>query len=797
MELRKNNKIDYDINQIQHIVKKFNVTQDVAEILLQRGFSEDDKIEKFLNPQVKDMYDPYLFNNMTKVVSRIKKAINNKESILIFGDYDVDGITSSYILLDYLKSLNCIVNTFLPNRYSDGYGLTRDAVNFVINEYKPSLIITVDCGISGFEEVEYIKSKGIDIIVTDHHDCPEILPNCLIIDAKVPNEKYPFKELCGAGVALKVVEALAGRDVALKYLPVCAIATVSDIVPLVDENRVIVKLGLDNPLNAFPDGISALCKELKLGNKLNSQDVSFKVAPKLNAAGRMGDANHSLKLYLEKDKNTIRKLIAQLLEYNVERQDLCNVVYQDCLKQLSNINLADKKVIVLANKNWNIGILGIVAARLTDEFKRPTFLLGEEGGFYKGSCRSIEGINVHEILTQLSDILTSFGGHVMAAGMTIEKDKLPIFKSRIEKIVNQQYGEKYFEPYYEYDLEIDANEISLERLRGLEILAPYGCQNLTPLFKITFDKATITPMKNNSNHLTIQLPKVTLLAFNFGEYFNIVSQSSTKECVAELWVDTFRGNSSCKGIVQLIQIKDSPNVSAERVGGEYIKQLSLNSNGQKAKYLSYNKNDLQKLLDSSKSKLYGTLIIANTLQSYKDFCSHFGDTYSIVNHEYLNITSSCGYNTICLCPALENNYKNFNRIILLDSVLDEAYIVYLNQNSSAQIFIPSSTPFLFYPFKNIDLSRKVFGEYFNLIKKVSKQNLVAFDDFNYFNKMKKVQHNLNYVQFVACLLTFEQLGLIQINKETGNYYIKMLSHNSTQLNQSKFYNKLELILKTY
>ena len=797
MELRKNNKVQYENNQIQHIVKKFNVTCDVAEILLQRGFSEDEKIAKFLNPQMEDMHDPYLFNNMAKVVERIRTAINNKENILIFGDYDVDGITSSYILLDYLNSLGCTVNTFLPNRYSDGYGLTRDAVNFVINEYKPSLIITVDCGISGFEEVEYIKSNGIDVIVTDHHDCPEVLPNCLIIDAKVPNENYPFKELCGAGVALKVVEALAGRDVALKYLPVCAIATVSDIVPLVDENRVIVKLGLDKPLNAFPDGISALCKELKLGNKLTSQDVSFKVAPKLNAAGRMGDANHSLKLYLEKDKNTIRKLIVQLLEYNTERQDLCNIVYQDCLQQLSNINLADKKVIVLANKNWNIGILGIVAARLTDEFKRPTFLLGEEGGFYKGSCRSIEGINVHEILTQLSDILTSFGGHVMAAGMTIEKDKLPIFKSRIEKIVNQQYGEKYFEPYYEYDLEIDANEISLERLRGLEILEPYGCQNLTPLFKITFDKATITPMKNNSNHLTIQLPKVTLLAFNFGEYFNIVSQSSTKECVAELWVDTFRGNSSCKGIVQLIQIKDSPNVSAERVGGEYIKQLSLNSNGHKAKYSSYNKNDLQKLLDSSKSKLYGTLIIANTLQSYKDFCSHFGDTYSIVNHEYLNITSSCGYNTICLCPALENNYKNFNRIILLDSVLDEAYIVYLNQNSSAQIFIPSSTPFLFYPFKNIDLSRKVFGEYFNLIKKISKQNLVAFDDFNYFNKMKKVQHNLNYVQFVACLLTFEQLGLIQINKETGNYYIKMLSHNSTQLNQSKFYNKLELILKTY
>ena len=296
MKFRKNNKVKYSDKQIEHIVKTFNVTADVAEILLQRGMSDDKEIKKFLNPQINDMHDPYLFNNMKKVVERIKKAIANKENILIFGDYDVDGITSSYILLDYLQNLGCTTNTFLPNRYSDGYGLTRDAVNFVINEFKPSLIITVDCGISGYEEVEYIKSKGIDVIVTDHHDCPEVLPDCLIIDAKVPNEKYPFKELCGAGVALKVVEALAGRDTALKYLPVCAIATVSDIVPLVDENRVIVKLGLDKPMTAFPDGIAALCKELKLGNKLTSQDVSFKVAPKLNASGRMGDANHSLKL---------------------------------------------------------------------------------------------------------------------------------------------------------------------------------------------------------------------------------------------------------------------------------------------------------------------------------------------------------------------------------------------------------------------------------------------------------------------------------------------------------------------
>ncbi|MBO5103124.1 MAG: single-stranded-DNA-specific exonuclease RecJ [Clostridia bacterium] len=797
MDFKRNNKFLVEQSEINRIVQKFKVSQDVAQVLLMRGFNDDEQIQKFLYPQISDMHDPYLFKDMEKVVERIKNAIKTKEKILIFGDYDVDGITSSFILLDYFKSVGCKADTFLPNRYSDGYGLTHDAVNYVINQFNPSLIITVDCGISGYEEIEYIKSKGIDVIVTDHHDCPELIPNCLVIDAKIPNQTYPFRELCGAGVALKVVEALAGRDIALKYLPVCAIATVSDIVPLVDENRVIVKYGLDRPLNAFPDGIVALCKELKLGTKITSQDVSFKIAPKLNASGRMGDANHSLRLYIEKDRGTIKRLITQLLEYNTERQDLCNVVYVDCINELKKVNLADKKVIVLANKNWNIGILGIVAARITDEFKRPTFLLGEEGGFYKGSCRSIEGLNVHEVLTQLNDILTSFGGHVMAAGMTIAENKIDEFKTRLENIIETQYADKFFEPYYEYDLDIDVKDICIERLRGLEILEPYGCQNNIPTFKIQFEKGTITPMKKNSNHLTIQLPTINLLAFNSGQYFNLVSQSSVKECIAELWVDTFRGVSSCKGIVKHLQIAGVPNVGAERIGGEYIKQLALQSNGKKPIYSTYKKQDLDVLLNDTDNKIYGTLVIANTLQSYREFKALYADKYNIICNEYLNITDSCGYNTLCLCPSLENDYRNFNRIILLDSVLDEAYVVFLNENSNAKVLIPSSTPFLYAPFKMIDLSRKTFGEYFNLIKKSSKSCLVAFDDYNYFNKIKRTQHDLNYVQFVACLLTFKQLNLLEINDEIGNFYITLKSTAPTQLNQSQFYNKLELILKSY
>ncbi len=797
MELRKIKNENLTEKNINHIVDKFGVSRDVAEILLLRGIDTDDKVSKFLKPEIKDMYDPFLFNEMDKVVARINRAIENCENVLIFGDYDVDGITSSYILLDYFRSVGLKVNTFLPNRYSDGYGLTRDAVNYVLNTFKPSLIITVDCGISGYEEVEYIKSKGVDVIVTDHHDCPEILPKCPIIDAKIPNQRYPFRELCGAGVALKLVEALSNRETALKYMPVCAIATVSDIVPLVDENRVIVSYGLDKPLSAFPDGIAALAKELKLGNRLTSQDVSFKLAPKLNAAGRMGDANHSLKLYVEQDKNEIRKIISQLLEYNTERQDLCNIVYADCIAELKNINLSNQKVIVLAKKGWSIGILGIVAARLAEEYNRPTFLLGEEGGFYKGSCRSIEGMNIHSLLSSLSDILTSFGGHTMAAGLTIAPDKIDEFKTRLNALVKEQYDEEFFAPYYNYDLDIDPEEISVERLQKLEILEPYGCQNPTPVFRLVFERAAVAPMKSNPKHIAIQLKNINLLAFNSEEYFNMASQSGEKECIAELWVDVFRGNASCKGIVKRLQISASPNIGAERIGGEYIKQLALSSQGLHPKFAPYNKQDLAGLLKNTDSKLYGTLVIANTLQSYKDFIENYNDKFKIVCYEYLTLTNNNGYNTLCLCPSLDNDFKNFNRIILLDGVLDEAYIVFFNVNSRARVFLPNATPFVYSPFASLDLSRKTFGEYFNMFKKSSKLNTVAFDDFNYYNKIKRMYHDINYVQFVACVETFKQLDLIEIEDETGFYSIKMKSATPTQLTKSQFYNKLELIMKSY
>jgi len=796
MNFRKITSKSVTAERVAEISQKFSVTEPVAELLLLRDFTTDEQVYKFLNPSLKDLHDPMLLDDMPKVVAKIRQIMAEKKRILIFGDYDVDGISASYILLDFFKKLGVAVDAFLPNRYVDGYGLTVDALDKEIARFHPHLIITVDCGISGYKEVEYIKSQGIDVIITDHHDCPPIMPDCLVIDAKKPNQKYPFNELCGTGVAFKLVEALTNRETAMKYLPITALATVADIVPLLDENRAIVKFGLDHPLQDFPLGVAMLAKELKIKDKLSSQDISFKLAPKINAAGRMGNAQHSLSLYLEKDRTQINKMIAQLLEYNIERQDICSIVYEDCVTELKKINLANHKVIVLAKDNWNIGILGIVAARIAEEYNRPTFLLGREGDYYKGSCRSLSGMNVHSLLTKLESMLVSYGGHVMAAGLTVAVDKFPEFAKSIEELVQKEYPDTFFVPYDEYDVDVDVKDINAKYIDAFSKLEPFGCQNPVPMFRFLFDKCVCNPMKNNSQHLMIQLPNITLLSFNKPELYNLISQHSEKECLVELQVDSFRGNRTCKGIIKAVQLNSYPNVSAERIGGEYIKQLSLSSFGQKPQYSTYNRNSLDEILNKQQS-FYGTLIIANTLQSYKNFVEQSNYVKHLVCYEYLNLTNANGFNTLCLCPSIYNHLNNFNRIILLDSVLDDAYVTALNNKTQAEIYLPQNAPFLYAPFRDIDLSRKVFGEYFNLIKMASKQKIIGFDDFNLFNKLKRINKNINYVQFVACLYTFEQIGVINIYDAVGNYFIEVNNGASSLLEKSQFYNKLDLILKTY
>ncbi|MCL2540342.1 MAG: single-stranded-DNA-specific exonuclease RecJ [Firmicutes bacterium] len=798
MEYRKAYNGNINEEDIRRICAGFSVAPQVAEFLLAKGFKDDKQIHEFLNPSEKHFHDPFLLKNMHEAVDRINKAVKNNERINIFGDYDADGITATAVLIDYFKGIGAAVSHFLPNRYTDGYGLTLEAIDRVITDFNPGLIITVDCGISSHAEAEYIKSKGLDVIITDHHDIPEKLPDCLILNAKLGGQRYPFNELCGAGMAFKLVHALAGIETAKKYLPIVAIATVSDIVPLLDENRAIVALGLKDSAKALPIGLRLLADSLNLKGALTASDISFKLAPKINASGRMGNAEHSLKLYTETNKTKLLEIIAQLQEYNTERQNLCNIVHTECVKALNNQNMANLQAIILTGENWNIGILGIVAARIAEEFNRPTFLLGRDGNEYRGSSRSIPNMNIHELLTKLSDCLESFGGHPMAAGLTIHESRIEEFKTRANALISTTYPDEVYVPFRNYDIEIDCNKISADYIEAFSLLEPFGFSNPKPVFKVSFGKCTVSTMKNYPAHLTVQLPNIMMIGFNMGGYFNMISQNSFKDALLELQVNYYRGQGAPKAIIQDIKISDVPNVTSERIGGEYIKQLALAAGGKKPVYGYYNKHELAQIVNKEqRNSLYGTLFLANTMQSYKAFLENNPFAKNIICFEFLHFTNNSGYNTLCLCPSLNNFYKNFNRIVLLDSVLDEAYIVKLNEVSDAEILIPQSSPFVYAPFKNIDLNRKVFGEYFNLLKQAGKANLTAIDEYNYFNKLKKTRKSINYVQFVACLYTFTELGLVKVADTFGEYKVSVVSGVTAKLENSRFYAKLELIMKMY
>ena len=359
-----NNNINEEF--VSEMSKIFNLDKHLVSLLYSRGIDSQDKMKRYLNPSIQHLHDPFLFEDMQSSVDLIEKHIANNSKVLIFGDYDVDGITASAILIKYFTSRGVNVSNFMPNRYEDGYGLTIATLDKIFANNKPDLIITVDCGITAIDEVEYLKQQGIDIVVTDHHEPAENLPNCLIINPKV-SKGYPFNALCGAGVALKLVQALGGINVASKYMPICAIATIADIVELLDENRAIVALGLKD-LEKLPVGLIKLMQECGINLHCKASDIAFKLAPKINASGRMGSAETSLELYLEENPAKIKKLCNKILNYNNQRQQLCDKVYTDVKQELKNKDIFRISAIVMSSNEWDSGILGIVSARKSTSY---------------------------------------------------------------------------------------------------------------------------------------------------------------------------------------------------------------------------------------------------------------------------------------------------------------------------------------------------------------------------------------------------------------------------------------------
>ncbi|MDE6401136.1 MAG: DHH family phosphoesterase, partial [Clostridiales bacterium] len=368
------NNVSIDLQEAERISEKLGLNKKLVELLMLRGYTNADAINVFLHPSVDNFYAPETMLGMTECCERLRSAVENGERVVVYGDYDADGICASSILALYLSGLGAEVYTHIPDRLGEGYGLNVDSIERIIENVMPDLILTCDCGISAVEEVELAKELGVDIIVTDHHEVGAVRPDCIIVNPHQSDCKYPFKDLCGAGVALKIVQALGGMDAASAYYDLAAIATVADLVSLTDENRLIVQLGLISMPKSKNFGVNALVESLKLQN-VTSSDIAFRIAPRINAAGRMGSAYRAFELFTSSDPVIVADRLNQIIEANNDRKTLCDGLYAEAIEILRNENLTENRAIIITSDKWEKGITGILAARLVGDFKRPVFVL--------------------------------------------------------------------------------------------------------------------------------------------------------------------------------------------------------------------------------------------------------------------------------------------------------------------------------------------------------------------------------------------------------------------------------------
>lgn len=539
-----------DKNKVNEIQKKYNVNKLLATVLSNREI-ELDKIKIYLNPTRNDFHNPYDMPDMEKAVQRIIKAIENKEKIIIYGDYDVDGITSITVIKSFFKELGIEVNEYIPDRLKEGYGLNKDAIK-KIAEQNCNLMITVDCGITGIQEIEYAKKLNIDTIVTDHHEPGEELPNAVaVIDTKRKDNIYPFRELAGVGVAFKLCQGIGQKlkldeRTYLKYLDIVALGTISDIVPLKDENRVITKLGMMLINQTKNYGLAAILQLIGY-SKIDSTAISYGVAPRINACGRMGFAYEALDLLLANNMQKALEKAKNIAKYNNERQAKEKIIYEEAVKQIEKNNLKEKNSIVLGGDNWHHGVVGIVASKITDLYYKPCLLVCFENGedIGKGSGRSINGFDLYEALTQCKDCLEGFGGHSMAVGLSIKKQNLNNLKERFEDIVVAS-NIKETCPVINIDEILEIDEIDKETVKSLEQLEPLGEGNKTPVFVFKNLKIDSIRTLTEGKHLKLTLKSdkntyINVIGFNMGNLVEEYKIGDKVDIAGNLEINSFNG----------------------------------------------------------------------------------------------------------------------------------------------------------------------------------------------------------------------------------------------------------------
>ncbi len=480
----------------------------LACVLSARGVTEPEQAWKLLTPGEEPLLDPMLLKDMDRAVLRVTRALKRGETIAVYGDYDVDGITATCLLTDCLTRLGGRVRSYIPDRLEEGYGLNQEAVLHLARQ-GVTLIITVDCGITAAREVEFARELGIDVVITDHHECKQAIPEAAaVVDPHRPDCPYPFKGLAGVGVALKLAMAAAGPDraglVFREYADLAAVGTVADVMPMTGENRTIVQTGLAALAHPRRVGLAQLMEEAGLGDKpVTSVSIGYTLAPRINAAGRMGQADLAAELLLTRDPGRAAALAQELCALNRERQTIECEIFQECVQRLER--RPQSGVILLADEHWHQGVVGIVASRLTEKYSCPAFMVCLDQGMGKGSCRSWGGVNLFHLLTQCQDLLEGFGGHAMAAGFTVREENIPALDRRLRQLVLEEQAGEELPSLLDIDAAVLPQELTVEAVEALDALEPCGAGNPRPVLVLTGAHVISAAQVGRGRHLKLRL----------------------------------------------------------------------------------------------------------------------------------------------------------------------------------------------------------------------------------------------------------------------------------------------------
>lgn len=760
-----------DLKKVEELKVKYHLDGIVAQILSSRGVKG---VEEFLVPSLDRLISPFELKGVKEAKELIEKHIKEGSLITIYGDYDVDGITSTSLLYLALKKLGAKVDYYIPERLSEGYGINEEALEKIAYE-GAKLVITVDCGITALKEVEKAKKMGLDVIITDHHSVPEEIPKAdVVINPHLPGA-YPFSELAGVGVAFKLAQALIGEQ-AFEFLDLVALGTVADIVPLIGENRVIVKEGLKRLNNTGNLGLKALIEIAGVsGRELDEYHIGFIIAPRLNAAGRLKSAEAAVRLLITSDEKEAQDIAKYLNEENLRRQNMENTILKEAIEKIEKEGLKDDKVIVLWQEGWHPGVIGIVSSKITEMYGRPSILIGLIGEEGKGSGRSVEGFNIYKALNYCKDLLVKYGGHEMAGGLTIQKENLKLFKDKINEYADRFVKEIDLVPALKIDAVVKKDKADLGIAKKIQQLKPFGVGNPKPL--LLFEGLTIDKIFDikDGKHIKILAKKdemvYELLIFNSSSDGLKISEGDVVDAVGTLEISHWNGIESAIVNVKDIRVRFPlfayyRNLSKSLI---YKKTFKLRDEAR----LKANIVDRRGIQDKEKYVLHlfksprKTLILVNTEAEFRALIRY------LKKEKFYDFSVSAGYceeeNLILFSPFSLEKCDFYEDIVIYDIPFDRKVFY------DALSFGDRKRVHLVFNKKDLHKNLKVFDEilpsrddFIKIYKFIDEGNKFFFK--GYLNP----ELNLNPVKFAICLEVMKETGLINVEERDN---IVMLSKN--------------------